>query len=166
MLAQINIFIFDDFNIYIFFFIIFFDFFKFEELTWNKWNFDKSSMIYISWKSIKFISNEIIIHLSKSKINQIDQDINLILFFANDISYSIQILYYLFQKYSRFNFDLLFIYFIEFFNKYWFFENIISLFFKAEILNFSKYSSHSFQCDIINITIAIDFSLDEIKTLE
>ena len=75
-------------------------------------------MIYVSWKLVRFISNEIIIHLSKSKMNQINQDINLTLFFINDISYFIQVLYYLFQKYSRFNFDLLFIYFIEFFNKY------------------------------------------------
>ena len=120
MLSHIDISTFNNMNFYVSFCIAFADFFRSNEFTWDKWNFNISSIINVSRNSVQFTSDETIIHFLKSKMNQLDQDINLTLSFANDASYSIQTLHQLFKRYSCSNSNSLFACSIKFFSKHWF----------------------------------------------
>ena len=117
MLTQIDIQTLNGLNLYASFYIAFAAFLRSEELTWDTWNSITSSSIQISRKSIKFTSNEIIIHILKSKTNQIEEDINVSLFFSNNVSYSVQALHRLFKKYSKNDSNSLFTRIIDSFNK-------------------------------------------------
>ena len=143
----------NDLNLYISFYITFVIFLRLEELTWNTWDSIISSSIQVSRKSVKFMSNEIIIHIPKSKINQIEEDINISLSFINNVFCLVQTLHRLFKKYSKNDSNSLFMRVIDSFNKKWFTENITIIIQKAEISNVFKYSDHSFHRDAVNTII-------------
>ena len=147
MLAYIDISSFNDLNIHISFYVTFAGFLRSDEFTWDEWDHAKSLTSHISRQSIKFIIDDVVIHLSKSKIDQFDKEMNLILSYSNDVVYSVRAIYYLF-------------------NKHWFFENIQFSFLKIEVLNLSKYSNHFFHREAINMIISTKLSLDDIKILD
>jgi hypothetical protein len=165
MLPQINTSTFDGLNVYASFSVAFAGFFRPGELTWDKWDPDTSQATHVSRKSVRFTPEGAIIHLPKSKTDQVRQGTNLTLSFATDASCPVQALRRLFDKYPRPDSDPLFTRSLGPFNKRWFSENITSSLFKAGVPNSSKYSGHSFRRGAANTAIAVGLSLDEVKTL-
>jgi hypothetical protein len=165
MLSQVNTSTFDGLNIYASFSVAFSGFFRPGELTWDKWDSNTSPMVHVSRKSVRFTPDGVVIHLPKSKTDQIGQGTNLTLSFANDASCPVQALRRLFKKYPRPNSDPLFSRSIGPFNKRWFSENITSSLFKAGVPNSSKYSGHSFRRGAANTAVEAGLSLNEVKTL-
>src|SRR5947207_1914929 len=62
MLFHIDTSTFNDMNLYISFCVTFADFFRSNEFTWDKWNFNTFSIINVSRNSVQFTFNEAIIH--------------------------------------------------------------------------------------------------------
>ena len=165
MLPHIDTSTFDGSNIYASFCVAFSALLRPGELTWDKWDPHLSPLTHVSRKSVTFTPEGVIIHLPKSKTDQIRAGVNLTLSFANDTSCPVQALRHLFKTYPKPDSALLFARSIGAFNKRWFSENITTTILKAGIPNASKYSGHSFRRGAANTAIGAGLSFDELKTL-
>ena len=165
MLTQIDTQTLNGLNLYASFCVAFAAFLRPGELTWDTWDPTTSPSIQVSCKSVKFTSDGVIIHIPKSKTDQIGEGTNVPLSFANDASCPVQALRRLFKKYPKKDSDPLFTRVIGPFNKKWFAENITTTIQKAGIPNASKYSGHSFRRGAANTSIAAGASMEELKTM-
>ena len=90
----------DNINLYTTFCTTFTTFLYIEKFTWIQWNID-SSLQFLSHDSIQFVTDDILLQFSVSKIDLFRKDVTIPLSFSCDSTYSIIALCLLFHHYSK-----------------------------------------------------------------